>query len=140
MGGKESWPGMWPWMAAIFRDFFGIDRFFCGGSLIGPRHILTAAHCARESRSHQLVVRLGDFDLERNDEPSAPDTFWVAEVREYPQFRNDEKYHDLAILVLYGTPEISRYVMPVCLPPPSARSDMFVDQTATVVGWGITSP
>ncbi|KAJ9585581.1 hypothetical protein L9F63_002611, partial [Diploptera punctata] len=140
MGGEESLPGRWPWMAAIFRDFFGIEKFFCGGSLIGPLHILTAAHCAIESSSHQMVVRLGDVDLMRNDEPSAPDAFRIAEVRKHPKYGKKGHYHDLAILVLDRAPRRSRYVMPLCLPPPSARSVMFVGRMATAVGWGRTSP
>ncbi|KAJ9599815.1 hypothetical protein L9F63_009855, partial [Diploptera punctata] len=84
----------------------------------------------------QYTVRLGDVDLERDDEPSSPETFRVVEIREHPWFNKPFGYNDLAIMLLDRTPTRSRYVMPLCLPPPSAHSDTFVDQTATVVGWG----
>lgn len=41
VGGKASQPGAWPWVATIYRN--GI--FLCGGVLINPEWIVTAAHC-----------------------------------------------------------------------------------------------
>ncbi|KAJ9598268.1 hypothetical protein L9F63_011089, partial [Diploptera punctata] len=88
----------------------------------------------------QFTVRLGAYDLAREDEPSSMQVFNVVEVREHPQFiMNAYTTNDLAIMVLDRTPRISRYVMPLCLPPPSARSDTFAGQKAFMVGWGRTS-
>ena len=44
VGGEEATPHQYPWMAALFID----DKWFCGGSLITDRHILTAAHCVAQ--------------------------------------------------------------------------------------------
>ncbi|KAJ9579398.1 hypothetical protein L9F63_028216, partial [Diploptera punctata] len=89
----------------------------------------------------QFYVKLGDFDLKRDDEPSSVQIFSVVEVREHPlyEFHIEGGYHDLAIITLDRTPQRSHYVMPLCLPPPSFLNDTFAGQNVTMVGWGSTS-
>ncbi|XP_012286625.1 proclotting enzyme [Orussus abietinus] len=143
VGGEEALPGRWPWMAAIYLHGSRRTEFWCGGSLVGPRHILTAAHCTRDQRqrpfaAHQFTVRLGDIDLERDDEPSSPETYGVKEIRAHPKFSRVGFYNDIAILELNRPVRRSPYVIPICLPQVRFKGQAFAGARPTVVGWGTT--
>ncbi|CAH4027387.1 unnamed protein product [Pieris brassicae] len=143
VGGTESKPGAWPWMAAIYLHGNKRREFWCGGTLVGKRHVLTAAHCTRDSKQRpfpprQFTVRLGDVDLSREDEPSRPVTLRVTAVRAHEQFSRVGFYNDIAILVLAENVQKSKYVIPICLPHGELSRQQFDGAVATVVGWGTT--
>ncbi|XP_050679532.1 proclotting enzyme-like isoform X2 [Leptidea sinapis] len=142
VGGTESKPGSWPWMAAIYLHGAKRREFWCGGTLIGRKHVLTAAHCTRDSKQRpfpprQFSVRLGDVDLSREDEPSRPVTLRVTAVRAHEQFSRVGFYNDIAVLMLAENVQKSKYVIPICLPH-GMSYNQFEGSAATVVGWGTT--
>ena len=56
VGGKKSRPHKYPWQTYIeIIDKSGEDSR-CGGTIIGPRHVLTAAHCLMDKCGK--IVRL----------------------------------------------------------------------------------
>ena len=72
-GGGDAELGAWPSMAAIvIAGTFPLeDRFFCGGTVISDRWILTAAHCmydpfGAESQAADIRVAVGISDLQDN--------------------------------------------------------------------------
>jgi Trypsin len=58
VGGNETTIEKWPWQTAIVSEGAGsgFDRQFCGGSLVAPNVVLSAAHCFHENFSG------GDFE------------------------------------------------------------------------------
>ena len=58
IAGQNATQGQWPWQVGMYkRRIF----FFCGGSLITPQWIVTAAHCVSKLTASGLSVVLGEF-------------------------------------------------------------------------------
>ncbi|KAG2468018.1 PLMN protein, partial [Polypterus senegalus] len=126
VGGCISNPHSWPWQASL-RTSFHIH--FCGGTLIDPQWILTAAHCLeRSTRPSAYKVYLGI-----QTEKALEDTKQVFDVEKLVLGPNGV---DIALIKLARPAIINKAVLPACLP----KKDYMVP-TGTecyVTGWGET--
>ncbi|NXM03600.1 CTRC protein, partial [Tyrannus savana] len=58
-----------PWQISLQYRSFGSWYHTCGGTLIAPQWVLTAAHCISSSMTYRVV--LGKQDLSVDDEPGS---------------------------------------------------------------------
>lgn len=50
VGGNDSKPGVWPWIALIgYSNGTNPLNYRCSGSLITTKHVLTADHCMKST-------------------------------------------------------------------------------------------
>lgn len=101
VGGEKAKLDEFPHMSAIGIRANNDITWQCGGSLISEDYIVTAAHCAKPNiRMDNLVVRIGDLNLKRDDDGATPQEFGVKRIVVHPDYKNGIRYHDLALMQL----------------------------------------
>ncbi|KAJ1529299.1 hypothetical protein ONE63_006095 [Megalurothrips usitatus] len=144
VGGTQPPYGAYPWQVEI-QAFRAEQRSFqhhCGGALIGPRLVLTAAHCLKApalNSPDQLRIVLGDHNLSSSDPHEQ--AFRAERVLLHPEFRKEGPYsNDIALILV--TPvggrafRFSSHVQPICLPDLAAKRAAPEGSWCTVTGWG----
>uniref|UniRef100_T1JDJ8 CLIP domain-containing serine protease n=1 Tax=Strigamia maritima TaxID=126957 RepID=T1JDJ8_STRMM len=141
VGGTPATLGDWPWAVAIYVD----DHFSCGGTLINHNFILTAAHCVI-SASHggnqiptsSYSIRLGDLDLESDDDGGTPITLRLKKAMAHPNFLLSNFHNDIAVMQLERSVEYNEFIRPACLPTKDEVDVTFANMGAILLGWGTT--
>ena len=100
VGGHEVRAHSAPFIASLYLG----DQHFCGGSLVTPRHVVTAAHCVAPLSDFKirtrLRVRLGKHDRTEDREPGE-EVRRVVRVVKHPGFKPAPQFwNDIAVLTL----------------------------------------
>lgn len=140
VNGQETLPDEFPWIVSIqVKSSDGKWSHQCGGSVIAPDIILTAAHCSRALSSDTTNrVVLGCHDLSDTQDCQIIE-FGSEDLIEHEDYgRLRGKNHDIAIIKLNNTNvrytnEVNHAVGPACLPP---LPDFAYQGMATASGYG----
>ncbi|XP_016064478.1 PREDICTED: coagulation factor XI [Miniopterus natalensis] len=132
VGGTESVHGEWPWQVTVHISSL-LQRHLCGGSIIGHRWILTAAHCLKEVQSLQDLRVYGGI-LNQSEIKENTSFFGVQEIIVHDQYEVAESGYDIALLKLQTAMNYTDFQRPICLPSKADRNVMYTD--CWVTGWG----
>nr|XP_029715104.1 chymotrypsin-like protease CTRL-1 [Aedes albopictus] len=103
--GEKAEQNQFPWMVLLKNKKGG---FFCGGTLITNRFVLTVAHCVLANKIK--FVTLGNINISKNNDhhlndkngagTDKPQNIEVNEVIIHPEYKSRRKLNDIAILRL----------------------------------------
>lgn len=138
LNGKDVEAGEWPWHGALYcrTRFDQSHQYRCGATLIGPRTVLTAAHCTVPNgiavQPANILVKFGL--ISRSQPGSNAKSYKVQRIVRHERYDPKTLQQDIALLRTAKEVHFSEYIQPVCLPGPS--QEKFLERGQTV-GWGL---
>ena len=137
---NESQFGEWPHMCAVLQEKVQpgqepANLYKCGGSLIAPGVVLTAAHCVDglQNTPASVKIRCGEWDTQKTTEPYPHQDRYASLIKMHPEFDNRSLANDFAVLFLAQDFQLDYHIDTVCLPRPR---EFFVGNKCFATGWG----
>ncbi|CAL1579536.1 unnamed protein product [Knipowitschia caucasica] len=126
VNGEEARPYSWPWQISL-ESFFPT----CGGTLIAPNWVMTAAHCIT---FHTYRVVLAEHDMDTVEGPEQ--SLRVDKMIIHPKWNKScpSCGNDIALLKLQARAVLNDKVQPACLP--KQGSSLSHNYPCYVTGWG----
>jgi len=133
VGGRPAHEGEFPYEVSLRRTYN--NKHFCGGTLINPNHILTAAHCMYYVWGGVLppivvYVVAGQRNLTLN---SNSITRNVSKIIIHPKYNKTSMDNDVAILQLQEPFETNNPLVQIA----ELRKEEITSGTCIVSGWGV---
>uniref|UniRef100_A0A8D0KZ09 Peptidase S1 domain-containing protein n=1 Tax=Strix occidentalis caurina TaxID=311401 RepID=A0A8D0KZ09_STROC len=123
--------GAWPWIVSIQDPWEAGTGHVCGGSLISPQWVLTAAH----SPSDMWRVVVGVNHLTQLGPEAQVRS--IKRLLVHPRYSNVTKRNDIALLQLDQPVQCGYYVQLACVPDASLRVSQLTN--CYISGWGATT-
>ncbi|XP_044732386.1 brachyurin-like [Chrysoperla carnea] len=133
VNGLVAEDGQFPYQVALFLS--GKDgSTFCGGSLISPNYVLTAAHCVEDVDKVELL-----FGTNYIYKQSAGQVRMVSyDLYAHAKYDPKRMINDIALIKLPKPVQLTEKIQLSRLPTYSDKSKDYVGEVSTISGWGKT--
>jgi len=137
VGGQPVEAGTWPWQVSFVFAWANNAKVGhqCGGALITPEWVLTAAHCMQSVTPSTYEVVLGRHDLTTNNGQRLD----VAEIVVHPDYyttATGEEVNDVALVRLVTPAQLTDTIQTIEILYPTEAGLASPDVMAAVAGWG----
>jgi len=124
-------PSPIPWQAHMrYGSPTGAFTYFCGGTILDAKTILTAAHCYDDvTNADNFFIAAGAVHVQDRSEQ----TVFVESIMLHESYNNVTFDNDIAILKLKTSLTFNDYVQPACLPDSSFNPA----GNGVASGWGL---
>ncbi|XP_029460528.1 coagulation factor X [Rhinatrema bivittatum] len=130
IGGRDCKPGECPWQALLVNEN---NDGFCGGTILTPDVVLTAAHCMNQTKYFKVVV--GEVDTQKKE--GTESVHKVERVFMHHKFAIKTYDNDIALVKLKEPITFSPYAIPACIPDMDFADDVLMKMKEGVVsGFG----
>uniref|UniRef100_A0A8C5DEK1 Coagulation factor VIIi n=1 Tax=Gouania willdenowi TaxID=441366 RepID=A0A8C5DEK1_GOUWI len=131
VGANHCPKGACPWQVLVQLS----GRSHCGGALIGPEWVVTAAHCLHDNQLKDITVVAGEHNLDFVE--GTEQTVRVSMAISHENYTRATPDSDVALLRLERALNLSRDVIPVCLPTKDfSEHELLKARYHQVSGWG----
>lgn len=107
VGGSDAITNEFPWRVALYSTKLGV---FCGGTIISPNWVMTAAHCTRALTGEPMYIDAGDHDLTISTE-AQNEIIQCQQIIEHPYYNSKTQDNDMALCRLERPLVYSRAVI-----------------------------
>ncbi|XP_062712517.1 phenoloxidase-activating factor 1-like [Aedes albopictus] len=144
INGKPSRVGQFPWAVPLFeRNWLSVLEYFCTGTIVTDRHILTAAHCVKNMDPDDILAIPGIHNISDLSTEDGAIHANVQHVICHEDYERDSEHlvdqdADIAILRLKRHLHFTILIKPICLRQDLDQLSTMNNNNGLVSGWGHT--
>lgn len=107
-----------------------------GGAIIEKNVVATAAHCVDGLRTHDVLIKAGEWKLGSTEEPKPFQLIRVKQITMHPAYQPTNLESDVALLHLENNLNFDKHIGPICVDESELEPAGTAEEECVTSGWG----